>query len=253
MRVCCAFFCSEAGVDRMVKYLLIGNSIVADIPVENFTKIVLPGAKLSQMMEELNLRDTVKLVVSGILDIVAKGSNMVTGEWVNEYEHQLGIVGNMPDVVLCPFYPPRSLIPAQYGVVNRLNQRICELNAAKGEGTPMITARLFYWGEDGRMVFNSSQLRDEVHPGVELARRIAEKLRWFVSMRKDREDVRHRIDRRRAERGQQGDGPVRVRSFDGRQGGGQQGMERRRGERAREREREDDRGRDRNLGDRANE
>lgn len=176
--------------------VIIGNSIVRDLNIEGIDQVVMSGRKLAEMRPHLVEGQALKIVVSGIPDIMVRGADRVSGEWVTEYERQLITTSNLPGVVLCPFYPSRSLIPSQYGIVQRLNNRICELNAEKGRGTPAITAGLFgrsrhRESERDSIYFMKEQLRDDVHPGTELAANMSEIIKRYVrTTRRTRGDLR---------------------------------------------------------------
>ena len=182
--------------------VIIGNSIVRDLQVEEVARITMPGKKLAQMRDELELPNCLKLVVSGIPDIIPfPGARRVSGTMVSAYEEELMQASNIPGVVLCPFYPPRALERGQWGVVHRLNSRMCELNARRGYGTPATVRGLFGRGTHGNFYFNDARLRDGVHPGPELAAELSAALASFVDQRRQRiADLRGVLDRRGQDR-----------------------------------------------------
>jgi hypothetical protein len=180
-------------------YVVVGNSIVRNLRMEDAQLISMPGKTLKDMRKELELPGT-KLVVSGIPDIMAgRGAETVDGSRVSEYEKELDRASNYPGVILCPFYPPKSLVPPQWGIVHRLNQRICSLNAEKGEGTPALIQGLFGRSKSGRLFFRSERLRDEAHPSPELAADMSDILTRYVRQRgMGRIDLRAILDRQEA-------------------------------------------------------
>lgn len=75
-----------------------------------------------------------KIVITGILDVMAEiGADRVNSDKVTQYERELTRASGLPGVILCSFYPTGSLRSSQWGIVNRLNPKICELSAAKGK------------------------------------------------------------------------------------------------------------------------
>jgi hypothetical protein len=179
-------------------YVLVGNSIVDRLRTEGLTRISMSGKRLQDMREELDLAG-IKIVISGIPDIMAsKGADHVDGSKVTEYEEELDRASSKQGVILCPFYPPKSLRPSQWGVVHRLNQRICNLNARKGEGTPALIHNLFGRARNGDLYFESDQLADDAHPSAELARRMSATLYQYVQRRRsNRADLREILEKRR--------------------------------------------------------
>lgn len=183
----------------MARVILIGNSIARDMEVGGVTTISLPGRKLQEMGPELAMRANYKLVISGIPDIMpTRESTKVDGDMVTRYERQLARASNTPGVILCPFYPPRDLVAGQYGVINRLNQLICDLNAGKGFGTPKVLRGIFgresrQAGEDrSDLYFRKEKLRDGAHPSRAMAASMSRELEDFVS-RLPVVDLRDRI------------------------------------------------------------
>ena len=177
-------------------YTIIGNSIVNYIDVEGVGKDCFPGKTLRQMREGLEMPGT-KIVTAGIPDVMSyRGATHVDGELVSSFEKELDCASRMPGVILCPFYPPRSLVAHQWGIIQRLNQRICRLNAEKGEGTPALIQGLFGRSRGGRLFFREDRLADEAHPSCELANELSTVLRNYIRQRsRGREDLRITVDR----------------------------------------------------------
>ena len=99
------------------------------------------------------------------------------------FDEELRKASNIPEVILWPFYPPRDLVAGQYGVVNRLNQLICDLNARSGLWTLPLLTGLF--GRQGKgagsvLYFRKEKLRDEVHLLREQAARMRGALREYI-------------------------------------------------------------------------
>ena len=175
---------------------IIGNSIVEYLEVEGTTKVCRGGATLHRLKPEIERRDGVKLIVAGIPDLFERGSSVVVGPLVDIFEKDLEVVSAMPGVVLCPIYPVRSMVQRQWGIILRLNHLICRLNARKGEGTPAITTKIIGRQRDGAPFFNAARLRDEAHPGRELAEEMSGMLKEWLDRRRRRTDLRERIGRR---------------------------------------------------------
>ena len=103
---------------------------------------------------------------------------------MNRYESELETVSKYPGVILCPFYPSKKLVSSQWGIVNRLNNKVCRLNASKKEGTPAITRTIFGQSKQGHLFFNWDYLCNDVHPGERLAKVITETLHEFIHRHK---------------------------------------------------------------------
>lgn len=177
------------------RHIVIGNSIVRHLPLEGVTKFSFSGSPLSGMRRELQ-RAAVKIVVSGIPDIIRdSGDDHVNGPMVTAYEAELRRAAAIPTVILCPFYPTRSLRPSQWGVVHRLNQLICQLNAEKGEGTPAIVSGLFGKQRGSKdLYFRREKLVDEAHPGARLAESMAGIIKEFIWCRTRQRELRGALE-----------------------------------------------------------
>ena len=128
-------------IEGMEPVHIIGNSIVDYLEVEGAIKVCWGGATRHRLKPEIEKGDVLKLIVAGIHDLFEKGSSVAVGALINVFEKDLEVVSAMPGVVLCPMYPVRSMVHRQWGIILRLNNLICRLNAQKGEGTPAITTR----------------------------------------------------------------------------------------------------------------
>lgn len=172
--------------------MLVGNSIVRNINVPGVEKRYISGGKLCTMSEYL-MGPGIKLVISGIPEIMQRDSVIVEGRMVREYEMDLEKASHLPGVILCPFYPSKSMRPEQRGIVQRTNTNICSLNANKSEGTSPIIQRLF--GPDsqnGGSYFRSNKLEDDVHPSNSLANSIGLIIQQYIARRGD-EDMRQAL------------------------------------------------------------
>ena len=105
-------------------------------------------------------------------------------------------------------YPVKSLPARQWGIIQRINNYICDLNAGNGEGTPKINRCLFGRANGGRLFFNFERLVDEAHPSQELAAEMSAILEDFLGSRntRRRSDLRQRLENIREERGRHGEG-----------------------------------------------
>ena len=182
----------ERGMERIT---IIGNSIVDYIEVAGVEKICRRGATLHRMMRDIENREGVKLIVSGIPDIFERGSPVAAGPLIALYERDLERVSALPGVVLCPMYPVRSMIERQWDIVLRLNRKMCNLNAIKGEGTPAITKNVIGRARNGGAFFNANRLMSEAHPNSELAVEMSGVLQEWIENRRRRADLRERIAR----------------------------------------------------------
>lgn len=172
----------------MEDYSIIGNSIARRLVIDGVSIHAFPGATLREMSKELD-RPGVKLVISGIPDVMAsRYLDHVDGLLVSRYEDELKRASRKAGVILCPFYPTRRLRHSQWGVINRLNQRICDLNAAKGEGTPALTQGLFGRANDGSgsLYFREERLADDAHPSKGLAEEMSRTLHRYIGQRRRR-------------------------------------------------------------------
>ena len=166
---------------EQVTHAVVGNSIVKYLELKGFTNFSLPGAPLSEIRTTLRIL-AVKMVICGIPDIIAfKGADHSCGQKVTAFEKELERATEIPSVILCTFYPARSLRPSQWGIVHRLNSKICKFNAGKGEGTPNVTKGVFGRQMDSsELYFKKEKLMDEAHPGKELANAMPECINQFI-------------------------------------------------------------------------
>lgn len=177
-----------------MSYRIMGNSIAADVSLDGARAIVMRGRRLREM--NVSREGVTTIVISGIPDIMERGATRVNGRMVTRYEEDLMEVAGKKDVILCPFYPPYDLVPEQLGIIRRLNHQICEINLRNGEGTPDLVAGVFGRGNSGSLFFNRELLRDGVHPGPELARRMSTALKEYVQRRENKKkgDLRDRLE-----------------------------------------------------------
>ena len=91
-------------------YVVIGNSIVRYLDLPEIDTFSYQGSTLFNMKQYLD-RPGIKLLVSGIPDIVQRGETHAAGPMILAYERTLRELAARTDVILCPFYPPRSLTP----------------------------------------------------------------------------------------------------------------------------------------------
>ena len=183
---------------EQVTHAVVGNSIVKYLELEGVTNFSLPGAPLSEMRTTLRI-PAVKIVICGIPDIMAyKGADHVCGQKVTAFEKELEKAAEIPSVILCTFYPARSLRSSQWGIVHRLNSKICKLNAAKGEGTPNVTRGVFgRQTGSSELYFKKEKLMDEAHPGKELADAMSECIKQFIWTRIRNREARGVLELRR--------------------------------------------------------
>ena len=181
----------------MDQITIIGNSVVDYLEVAGVRKVCRRGATLDRLKREIAGCEGLKLIVSGIPDIFERGGSAAMGPLIALYERDLEYVSALPGAVLCPMYPVRSIEARQLDIILRLNRKMCELNAAKGEGTPAITKNIVGRARNGVAFFNASRLRDEAHPSQELATEMSGVLREWIDNRRRRIDLRERIARRR--------------------------------------------------------
>ena len=176
--------------DNNSQYVVIGNSIVRYLDLPDIDTLSFPGHTLFQMRQHLE-RPGTKLLVSGIPDILRRGETHAAGPMIVAYERTLREMAQRTDVILCPFYPPRSLSPEHWGIVNRLNHLICDLNSRNDEGTPCLTAGVFGRQANSRdLYFRPEKLRDEAHPGRHLATQMSETIKLFIRTRERRQGER---------------------------------------------------------------
>ena len=99
-------------------------------------------------------------------------------------------------------YPVKSLPARQWGIIQRINNYICDLNADIGEGTPKINRCLIGRANGGRLFFNFERLVDEAHPSQELAAEMSAILEDFLGSRntRRRSDLCQRLENIREER-----------------------------------------------------
>ena len=101
-----------------------------------------------------------------------------------------------------PHVPVKSLPARQWGIIKRINNNNCDLNAGNGEGTLKINRCLFGRANGGRLFFNFERLVDEAHPSRELAAGISAIMEVFLVSRdaRRRPDLRQRLENIREER-----------------------------------------------------
>ena len=98
-------------------------------------------------------------------------------------------------------YTVKSLPARQWGIIQRINNYICDLNAGR-EGTPTINRCLFGRANGCRLFSNFERLVDEAHPSQELAAEMSALLDDFLGSRntRRRSDLRQRLENIREER-----------------------------------------------------
>ena len=212
--------------DRVV---IIGNSIASYLRVGEVPRVARSGRTLTDMMHDITSFRCTKLVISGIPDLFDRGSCIVTAARIEFFKRDLQLAASEPGVILCPMYPVKSLPARQWGIVQRINNYICDLNAGNGEGTPKINRCLFGRANGGRLFFNFERLVDEAHPSQELAAEMSAILEDFLVGRdaRRRPDLRQRLENIREEReeGVDPEGGDRDGSVDGDRDGSVDGEE----------------------------
>ena len=210
--------------DRVV---IIGNSIASYLRVGEVPRVARSGRTLTDMMHDITSFRCTKLVISGIPDLFDRGSCIVTAARIEFFKRDLQLAASEPGVILCPMYPVKSLPARQWGIVQRINNYICDLNAGNGEGTPKINRCLFGRANGGRLFFNFERLVDEAHPSQELAAEMSAILEDFLVGRdaRRRPDLRQRLENIREEREEDVDpeGGDRDGSVDGEEGHQEEG------------------------------
>ena len=143
----------EKVIIEMEDYTIVGNSIAHYItPPVGVKKIALGGATLEELLYRCGIPG-IKIVISGVPDIMSRRDDVVDGDKVSKYKQTLRRASNRPGVILCSFYPSARVPAAQYGIIGRLNRLICTLNSNKKEGTPNLCTCLFGRGQDGLFFF----------------------------------------------------------------------------------------------------
>ena len=110
-----------------------------------------------------------------------------SGQKVTAFDKELERAAEVLSVILCPFYPARSLRPSQWGIVHHLNSKISKLNAAKGEGTRNVT-RAYLAGKWAAENFILKRKNSWMRPTQELADAMSKCIELFIWTRiKNRE------------------------------------------------------------------
>lgn len=172
-------------------FTIIGNSIAGYLNTST-PVFCYRGMSLGGMMDRLaGMHPSKTLVISEICDIMEKkGSSRVSGSKVRYFEVELRWANNMPEVILCPFYPPQNVVDHQWGIINRLNILICKLNAARGYGTPALDVNLFERGKNGSLFSNRHHPRDNIYPAAELVEAMTTTIKSCIHNNKYSGDLR---------------------------------------------------------------
>ena len=86
------------------------------------------------MMHDITSFRCTKLLISGIPDLFDRGLCLVTAARIEFYKRDLQLAASEPGVIFCPMYPVKSLPARQWGIIQRINNYICDLNAGNREG-----------------------------------------------------------------------------------------------------------------------
>ena len=178
----------------------IGNSIASNLRVGEVPRVA--RSSLTDMMHDITSFRCTKLLISGIPVLFDRGSCLVTAARVELCKRDLQLAAGEPGVILCPVYPVKSLTARQWGIIQWINNYICDLDAGDGEGTPKINRCLFGRPNGGRLFFNFEGLVDEANPSQEMAPEMSAILEDFLVSRNAsrRSDLHQRLENIREER-----------------------------------------------------